>query len=108
MTKIPNVELTAGFCYTRTKEAMTLRYICDCCGNSYEATRAIPQEAMKTEQKNDQDLPSIYQQFFLELYKEMSANFYHCNYCDKIICQTCWDRKDEMCPKCPLCHTDLK
>ncbi|NHJ85221.1 MAG: hypothetical protein FK734_07150 [Asgard group archaeon] len=84
-------KLPAGFNYSVKNGEMILNFYCDCCNKEVKVSKII-------EGKQDH-----YQSIFDSLKHDMDGSFYRCNDCGFLICEDCWNKREQKCKNCPIC-----
>ena len=87
---------TDKFSFIRDEESMTIKYVCECCGNEEEITQKMPSE-------NNEKKAINYQQMFLEMQHKIRDSYTICEYCYRLICKKCYENKEILCSDCPHC-----
>ncbi len=90
-----DLKLPTGFNYQVKNGEMTLNFFCDCCGNEVKVSRKLQEKIEKLEKS--------FHDIFDELKKDMDGKFHRCEQCALLICQKCWDNREEKCKDCPIC-----
>jgi hypothetical protein len=88
-------KLPMGFNYSVKNDEMSIHFYCDCCSTEIKVSQRI--------EDNNGASKKPYCDIFESLKKELDGQFYRCDECNFLICQTCWENKESKCKNCPLC-----
>ncbi|NHJ86847.1 MAG: hypothetical protein FK734_15400 [Asgard group archaeon] len=91
-------KLPKGFHYSIKNGEMVVNFFCDCCAEEIKVSK-------KLKESNEQQNKS-FKDIFTDLKKDLDGMFHRCEKCGFLICQDCWNTKDERCSKCTICVTN--
>jgi hypothetical protein len=106
-------EFTREFNYSLKDGVMTLSFFCDCCKKPLSVSKKLDQKKISSNDETCNEKEQLKQnkecqEVFKELQNELKEQLYKCSFCGYLVCNECWEQREDKCKSCPACNSYVK